>query len=227
MGLGAKFAKTFQSAYISGSKKNKVRLKTIVFKFLFEFVVVFVGVFSAFQLNTYKEHQNDLKTQVNFYRKLVFEFEMFNDHLQSEQKNLSQSLAFFELVEAGEKPDFELVQFYYYYHASTVNSLFLYENFSAIHPQTARAIISGKFLLVELEEKIKRLSTIQQRFLIPSIHQKVEIYDPDTGDLKAFMHWYRSQIQEIYNLNIQLQEILTEDAIPAMSKQAEELSLGI
>ncbi|MCW8878655.1 MAG: hypothetical protein OQK04_15225 [Kangiellaceae bacterium] len=191
-------------------------------KYLFEFFIVFLGVYLAFLFTDYQEALREKKIRIKYYESLIFEFEGFYKHLQDEGEKLEQAMLFVNRLKAGEQPNLAITDFYYLYHGIAVKTAFNSQNFEAIDEGLLKSIIGGVYQLELLEKKIKRINQMQQAILLPFVSQQKSPYTQD-GKLVDELTWYPQLIEDIYETNKLLQHIVKDRAIPDMQRGKEYL----
>ncbi|WP_196139219.1 hypothetical protein [Aliikangiella sp. G2MR2-5] len=199
------------------SSAKAIKWTSFSSKYLFEFFIVFLGVYLAFLFTDYQEALREKKIRIKYYESLIFEFEGFNMHLKAEGKKLEESMKLVKRLKAGEQPALELTDFYYLYNGIAVRTAFHSENFAAIDQGLLKSIIGGIYQLELLEKKINRMNELQQAVLLPFISQDKSFYTKE-GKLVDQLSWYPDLIEDIYNTNKMLQQVVKQRAIPDMQK---------
>jgi len=197
---------------------KKVWRKRIV-RSLFEFFVVFLGVYLAFLFTDYQEAIQDKKIRIKYHSSLIFEFEVFAQHLEQEEIKLQKLLLLVEQIKQGQKPALTIAELYYLYDGSVVKAAFNDSNFGSLNQGLLQSIIEGTLLLEQLENKILRFNQLQQTLLIPLLTKESGDFYRQDAQLKPVFLWYPKLIQDIEKTNRQLHGIITEKAIPGMEQQ--------
>ena len=205
------------------SSDNKSMLWGSFFsKYLFEFFIVFLGVYLAFLFTDYQDAHRERQIRIKYYDSLIFEFEGFYQHLQSEESKLLKAMEVVKQIKAGNEPKIALMDFHYLYNGIAVRTAFNSQNFQAIDHGLLKSIIGGIYLLEKLEGNIERFNQFQMHALIPYLHEGKPMYDGN-GQLAATLNWYPQLVEEIYNTNKLLQDIVRNRAIPDMKRGKDHL----
>ncbi len=199
------------------ANKRALVWRSFVSKYLFEFFIVFLGVYLAFLFTDYQDAYRERQIRIKYYDSLISEFEGFYQHLQSEEAKLLKARALINQIKAGEKPKILLTDFHYLYNGIAVRTAFNSQNFQAIDDGLLKSIIGGIYLLEKLEGKIERYNQFQMHALIPYLSEDKPMYD-ENGQLEAALSWYPDLVEEIYDTNKLLQDIVKNRAIPDMER---------
>lgn len=189
------------------------------YKYMFELFVVFMGVYLAFLFTDYQEEFEEHKTRIKYYDSLVFEFKVFAEHLESENKKIDEHVKVLERIKNGERPSLVPSDFYYLYKGPVVNSAFNSKNFESLDKSTLYSIIGGIPLLQLLEQKISRIEQLNQVVLYPMLMNTTPVYDNNNGGLVPTLQWYPILIKDIQQANRELYTIVTKLAVPQLEEQ--------
>ncbi len=192
-------------------------------KLVFEFIVIFLGVYLAFLFTDYQEGIKEREIRIKYYNSLIFEFQIFATHLEQEEKKLIKYSNLIEKIQQGEQPALLLTDLYYLYDGTVVRAAFNSTNFESLDEDLLQSIIRGTLLLKQLEQKISRFNQKIQTALLP-IHLSAnpQYYDSQ-GKLLPHLQWYPQLLGEIEQNNRRLHSIVMTRAIPDMERQKAKL----
>ena len=204
---------------VSKNRKQKKSNKNHFFtKYLFEFFIVFFGVYLAFLFTDYQDDLRDKKIRIKYYSALIHEFEVFAKHLIEEETKLLKYLDVVDQIEAGGQPQLISTDLYYLYNGITVRAAFNSKNFEAIDEDLLMSIIGGIYQLEILEKKIESISQLDKSVLLPLMVNGAIYYD-ESGQLLEYLQWYPKLVREIHHINSLLQTIVIEQALPDLKSK--------
>lgn len=192
-------------------------------KYIFEFLIIFLSVYLAFLFDDYREYLKDREIRIKYYHSLVFEFEIFAQHLEDENKKIEEYIKILDQIEAGQTPKLKITDLYYLYNGAVVKAAFNSQNFESLDRELIQSIIRGSLKLEVLRSRVDRLKLLQSRVLLPLMAEENPLFYDENRKLLPHLRWYPKLIKEIHKTNRELLFVVNERAIPDMKKQAEGL----
>lgn len=178
-------------------------LKRESWKFLlFEFIVVFVGIYGAFYLTTLREEQIDRRNQVNYYETFMLNLEYLYSNAEAVKKIVDA-----KIDEHQENPDaeFEIIrQIDFTNNMLIVRSGFEAENFTTI----------GKDYLASLDRGSNLISLIDKRANIVEEETRHFLIYGDDENEETFRAWHVKELQHLSGLLNTLMSTIKEGAVP-------------
>ncbi len=168
---------------------------------LFEFIVVFVGIYGAFYLNTLREEQIERRNQVNYYKTFMLNL----DYLYANAESV-KTLVETSLKEHEENPEAEfkiLREIDFTNNMLIVRSGFEAENFTTIGQEYLASLDRGSNLISLIEKRANILEDETREFLIYK-----------NGDKEAFRKWYIEEHQILSGLLDALMSTIKNGAVP-------------
>ena len=177
-------------------------LKRESWKFLlFEFVVVFIGIYGAFYLTTLREEQIDRRNQVNYYETFMLNLEYLYTNAEAVKGVVDATLN-----EHKENPEAKLEvirQIDFTNNMLIVRSGFEAENFTTIGKDYLASLDRGSNLISLIDKRTNILEEETRHFLIY-----------DNGNEEAFRIWYLSELQYLSSLLDALMSTIRDGAVP-------------
>lgn len=195
------------------------------FRYGFELLIFFLGVYLAFLLTGYQEEKNELEIQAKYYDSLIHEFEMLVRHLDDEATKLKNHLAVLDEIKEGNRPLIPTSDLYFLHRGLVVNSAFDGLNFESLDFKIIANIVRGVPALELLDGRIAMFNQLSAGLPAMQVQGDSCCYNED-GALLPHMAWYPRLIDEIYEINRQFRAIVADAAIPDIRKGKERL-LGI
>jgi hypothetical protein len=204
-------------------------MKTVVpiksFKSFFaDLVVVFVGVFLAFQLSDYKDERAVRQARVNYYESCKLELTRLGVSIKQIRDTLGGNVAYYEKeISKGNKPKLKFHRSIHFpSQAFVVKSAFNDNNFSTLGQEFIVSISLGsnffEWIDVELRDYNERVrDLLYNREFDPNM-----FYD-DQGRLREEYKWYIDDLKEINRLLDQFLSAIYDGAIPATDGLIEEM----
>lgn len=180
-------------------------------KILIELLIVFVGVYLAFQLNNFKEEKEKASIKNNYYRVLANEFESTANNLKQVSSQLNE---FISLIESGKEPSLLNVQKLdlndnMYILKSAFNSGY----FENIDSKYINNIARGSNYLTKVATLLDNYNRRVESVLIINDFNNSVFYNED-GSLKNNYGWCKEDLKYIIYYLQMLQKVIVEEAIP-------------
>lgn len=195
-------------------------------KLLLELAVVFLGVYLAFLFTDYQEEQRDRAVRVKYHDALILEFQVMVHLLERERVKIDRHLAVVREIGEGARPDLPLGagnDLEFTYRGDVIAAAFDGGNFESLRPKILRNIIHGVPALEILRQRIDRLNRLTATVMLPMHGNQ---YD-EGGTLRPELQWYPVLVGEIDQANLQLLEVLRDQAIPDLEQSRNELAQGM
>lgn len=184
--------------------------------FFVELIVVFIGVFSAFQLNDFRDRQRNDAVKVNYYKSFQEELLFISAYNVQIRDSLESIIQLYEtgLSEKSLQAPKYLTDFNMIGDAPIVESAFSDEHFTSI----------GSFLLVNISFGNNHFKWLKERVddynnrvkdLLYNQNRPADAYYSANGQLKPEYRWYLDELKAIITLINQLEQQIHEGAIPA------------
>ncbi len=167
---------------------------------LIELVVVFVGVYGAFYLSTLQEAKRERQNRVNYYQTFLFNLDQLYADATRVKSEVDSTLTLLE-----EKPDIPISinrDIDFTNNMLVVRGGFESENFTTIGQEYLASLDRGSNLISSIEKRANYLEEETRRFLIYG------------GNEMQFRRWYRGELARLSLYLGQLQQTITEGAVP-------------
>ena len=180
-------------------------------KIFIELLIVFIGVYLAFQLNNYKEETENQRIRNNYYKVLSNEFEYTAQNI----KQVADQLELFaSRLDAKEKPQLSKLQRLdlsdnMYVLKSAFNSGY----FENIDQKYINNIGRGANHLDKVSTLLTNYNNKIQNVLIANSFENSIFYDED-GTLKSNYFWVKEELDYIIYYLKMLEKVIVEEAIP-------------
>ncbi len=180
-------------------------------KIFIELLIVFIGVYLAFQLNNYKEEAENQRIQNNYYKVLSNEFEYTAQNIKQVADQLE---AFASRLDAKEKLQLSKLQRLdlsdnMYVLKSAFNSGY----FENIDQKYINNIGRGANHLDKVSTLLRNYNNKIQNVLIANSFENSIFYDED-GTLKNNYFWVKEELDYIIYYLKMLEKVIVEEAIP-------------
>ncbi len=181
-----------------------------ILKLLPELIVIFVGVYCAFLLESFKNEKNELNHQKDYFESFLIEV----NQIHWRTKNLKQEIdSVIHLAETN-------VDFDHYYHPDfdynqnlfLIQSAFINTNFSTIGPRFLTSLEGGGNLMKSIEKRLDALQHESRKFMIYGNSENTK-----------FKSWYIEELNAISNMLGTLLQEIEQGALPATKQIIEEL----
>lgn len=195
------------------------------FRYGFELLIFFLGVYLAFLLTGYQEEKNELEIQAKYYDSLIHEFEILVRHLDDEETKLKNHFAVLDQIKEGHRPLIPTSDLYFLHRGLVVNSAFEGLNFESLDFKIIANLVSGVPGLELLDRRIANFNQLTAGLPAMQVQGESCCYDEE-GALLPHMTWYPRLIGEIHEINRELRAVIADAAIPDI-RQGKKRLLGI
>ena len=197
--------------------KTKLALKS----FFFELLIVFVGVYGAFELNRYQQNSREDKVEFNYLTAFLSELNNIRSHAVSLKEEVNGLIAKHETAAIGNsRPDLRPPNFYFY-HGLLITQIGLSDDvFVQLSPGLATSLSGGYDFIQRLTTRIKDFNDLCNDRLISNT--PINFYDSE-GNIKESFSWYLKGLKTIEAELTTLLSIIDEGALPATKQLLEEL----
>ena len=168
---------------------------------LFEFIVVFVGIYGAFYLTTLREEQVDRRNQINYYETFMLNLE----YLYTNAEETKAVVDFTLRNHTGNTgTEIELIrEIDFTNNMLIIGSGFEAENFTTIGQDYLASLDRGSNLISLIEKRANILEEETRHFLIY-----------EGGNELAFRKWYIEELETLSNLLGALMSTIKDGAVP-------------
>ena len=189
--------------------------------FLFELLIVFIGVYGAFELNRYQQSARETKVEINYLTAFMSELNNIRSQTVSLKSKVTSLIARHEAaMEAGTTPKLTPPNLYFY-HGLLITQIGLSDDvFVQLSPGLATSLSGGYDFIQKLITRIKDFNDLCNTRLISD--RPLNFYDGD-GKLKPSYSWYLKGLKTIDSELNTLLGVIEEGAIPATEQLLKEL----
>ena len=193
--------------------------------FAIELVVVFVGVYLAFELGNRRETARELEVALKYRETLICDFEMLVSSLHGELEKLRQHVEVVKQIEDGFQPDIPLSEFYHLHDDQVIRAAFDSQNFESLDSRLVQSIVGGRVALLSLEQRVERLNEFMTTVLAPIHRDGDRRYYDDGGNLLPHLEPYPRLVRETADVNARLQNVLRGEALLSLHLETEGIDL--
>lgn len=192
--------------------------------FFVELIVVFIGVFSAFQLNDFRDRRKSDDIKVNYYKSFQQELLFISQYNVGIRDSLESIIGRYEnSIDQGSRPPLKfLTDFDMIGEAPIVESAFSDEHFTSIGSYLLVNISFGNNHFNWLKERVDEYNRRVKDLLYNQNRPDDFFYNQD-GSLKPEFRWYLDELRVIIRLINELERQIHEGAIPATNQLIESL----
>lgn len=189
--------------------------------YLFELLVVFVGVYAAFALNNYRESQKAIASQIKFAESFRAEIEYNGKYAQLLKHELDSIADQLEKdIEAGLRPPLDPIpQLRLSVGTFITRAAFNENHFEAIDQQFLFNISQGVVLFDDIQNQIELFHQKAREQLYVS---EPDFYLP-SGQLKPEYRWYLDDLKNLRFLFKRLEYAIEKGAIPGTDSLIQKL----
>lgn len=183
---------------------------------LLDLLIVFIGVFLAFQLSAYKELDNQRKSRLNYYRGFRAELMEVDKELTGIISELDRRINEFDsLYSSTEKPQirYNPKLSFFFEKPYIVESAFNAGNFNNLNYKLLANISGGSNLFRKLSYKINEYNERVKDITYVKAYREELYYDGNT--LKPEYHWYVDEMKELKKYAELLKSSIEKGALPA------------
>ena len=168
---------------------------------IFEFIVVFIGIYGAFYLTTLREEQIERRNQVNYYKTFMLNLDYLYMNAEMVKEKVDAQL---EIHKSNQEAEIELLrEIDFTNNMLIVRSGFEADNFTTIGQDYLASLDRGSNLISLIEKRANILEEETRKYLIYG-----EIRE------KEFRNWYKEELETLSELLSQLQKTIIEGAVP-------------
>ena len=178
-----------------------------------ELLLVFVGVYAAFWLNNYQQHQQDAER-----RDLILAYieQTLSKGIESSKANRAkeqepEAAEFRRALNAGEMPPVRPFVFITDYSPSDLATMLQSGGVQLFDVQTLKALRSDESVIRWGLARMARYQKLSDELIVPNLDQDISFfYDPTTKKLRKRFEIYPEALQETVNLANELERTHTE-----------------
>jgi hypothetical protein len=178
-----------------------------------ELVLVFVGVYAAFWLNSYQQRQQDAERRD---RILAFIEQTLSEGIESSKINRAkeeepEAAAFRRALDAGEMPLLRPFTFITDYSPSDLATMLQSGGVQLLDVQTLRALRSDESVIRWGLARMGRYQKLSDELIVPNLDKDVSFfYDPATKKLRKQFEIYPKALEERVDFAHELERTHTE-----------------
>jgi len=178
-----------------------------------ELVLVFVGVYAAFWLSNYQQHQQDAQRRdqiLGFIEQTLREgIESSKDNRAKEQE--PEASEFRRALDAGEMPSLHPFIFITDYSPSDLATMLQSGGVQLLDVPTLRALRSDESVIRWGLARMARYQKLSDELIVPNLDQDISFfYDPATKKLRKQFEIYPDALQERVRFANELERTHTE-----------------
>lgn len=190
--------------------------KTGLLKFIAELLIVFVGVYGAFELNRYQESNRETKIREAYFGSFKSELNKLSFDIKNTQSVIDRAISEFEAsLSRGEKQPPKPLGLYFEAPMLITRAGFNEDVFTQLDPGLSASLSGGYDNVQAVSQKVRSFNEICNRQLISN--DPIEFYDRN-GNLKPQFDWYLSGLTKLQGYMNNLSQMINEGAIPAVDK---------
>jgi hypothetical protein len=161
-------------------------------RWLAELILVFVGVYAAFWLNNYQQHQQDLKRRDQILASLESQLHDGIDSAKTETVREEKIVAEFDrALAAGEMPPIRPFAFTTDYSASDIATILQSGGIELLDVKTLTALRDLESVIRGGLSRLKHFETLSDELIAPNLDQDISFfYDPATKKLRKRFEKY-------------------------------------
>src|SRR5204862_461866 len=178
-----------------------------------ELVLVFVGVYAAFWLNSYQQHQQDAERRDRILASIE---QTLREGIESSKINRTTeqepaAAEFQRALDAGEMPPLRPFVFITDYSPSDLATMLQSGGVQLLDVQTLRALRNDESVIRWGLARVARYQKLSDELIMPNLDQDIAFfYDPATKKLRKRFEIYPEALQETVNLANDLERTHTE-----------------
>ena len=176
---------------------EKQSLLARIGRWLAELVLVFVGVYAAFWLNNYQQHQQDMKRHDQILASLEDQLRSGIKSAKTEGAREEKLVAEFQrALAAGEMPRLGAFNFSSDYSASDIATLLQSGGFELLDVKTLNALRNFESVIRGGLARIAHFQKLSDELIVPNLDQDISFfYDPATRKLLKRFDQYPDALQ--------------------------------
>src|SRR2546423_7496247 len=180
---------------------------------LAELILVFVGVYAAFWLSNYQQHQQDAERRD---RILDYIEQTLSEGIESSKANRAkeqepEAVEFRRALDAGEMPPVRPFVFITDYSPSDLATMLQSGGVQLFEVQTLKALRSDESVIRWGLQRMPRYQKLSDKLIVPNLDQDISFfYDSATKKLRKEFEIYPKALQETLNFANELERTHTE-----------------
>ena len=199
-------------------KAPKINFKS----FIFELVIVFVGVYGAFELNRYQEHQREQKLKVNYFNSFQSELVKLSSDIHTNQRVIDRKLHELDSAwAAGGQPELTPLKIYFGAQMLITKAGFNDDVFTQMSANLSASLSGGYDHVQAVSQQAREFNQTCRMHLISN--RPIEFYDRQ-GKLKPQFNWYVEDLRTLKFYFDRLDQMITQGALPATREVLKELN---
>jgi hypothetical protein len=178
-----------------------------------ELILVFVGVYAAFWLSNYQQHQQDAQRRDQI---LGFIEQTLSEGIESSKVNRAkeqepEAAEFRRALDAGEMPPLRPFVFITDYSPSDLATMLQSGGVQLLDVQTLRALRSDESVIRWGLQRMTRYQKLSDDLIVPNLGQDISFfYDPATKKLRKQFEIYPKALEERVSFANELERTHTE-----------------
>lgn len=195
--------------------------KGAIGRFLIELLIVFIGVYGAFELNRYQENNREKRIKINYLVSFKSELVGIRSQTSQLQSRINSIVTNFETeYAAGNQPDL-IRPGLYFSSALLITQIGLSDDvFVQLDPSLASSLSGGYDLVQRTSLRIRDFNNLCNEKLVSE--EPLQFYNRQ-GKLKPQYNWYISGLKDLEGRLASLIAIIDEGAMPGTNQLLEEL----
>ena len=180
-------------------------------RWLAELILIFVGVYAAFWLNNYQQHQQDLKRHDQILASLEERLKADIESATTGGKKVDQQVMEFQrALKAGEMPPLRPFNFSSDYNASDIATLLQSGGIELLDVKTLAALREFESVIRGGLSRIAHFQKLSDELVVPNLDQDISFfYDPATKKLRKRFEQYPEALQTAANFLHDLEKTQT------------------
>ncbi len=196
---------------MSETTRNK-SISSRLGRWLAELILVFVGVYAAFWLNNYQQHQQEAKRRDQIMASLE---QTLRDGIDSGKINRAkeeqQTAEFQRALDAGEMPPLRPFVFTTDYRPSDFATLLQAGGIELLDVETLTALRNDESVIRWGLSRIERYQKLSDELIVPNLDQDISFfYDPATKKLRKRFEMYPQALQATVKFARDLEQTHTQ-----------------
>ena len=189
--------------------------------FLFELIIVFVGVYGAFELNRYQEHQREQRIKINYFNSFQSELVKLTSDIRYSQRQINQKLAALDSgFASGGQPVLTPLKLSFVAPMLISKAGFNDDVFTQMSAELSASLSGGYDNVQEVAKLADEFNRACTLHLLAKSQR--EFYDRK-GQLKPEYNWYYQDLMYLKNRFDLLEKMISQGALPATKQVLESL----
>ena len=177
-----------------------------------ELVLVFIGVYAAFWLNGYQQHQQEAKRRDQILGSIE---RILREGIEGGRKNTVQeereAAEFQHALDAGQMPPLQPFVFITDYNAGDLATLLQSGGVELLDVETLTALRNDESVIRWGLSRIARYQKLSDELIVPNLDQDISFfYDPTTGKLRKRFEMFPEALQATVKFAHDLDKTHTE-----------------